>query len=993
MNRLSSCSTQAGVAAVGMLLMATAGAAVAQTFPPRSAAVAAEDAVSTFHLLEGLRIELVAAEPDVVDPVAVRFDEHGRMWVVEMRDYPDGPAAGKTPQSRIRRLEDKDGDGRYETSATFASGLIMPTGLQPWQGGVIVTLAGRIAYFKDTTGDGRADVEETWYTGFATENSQLRANHPRFALDNRIYVANGLRGGDVVLAKQSGAPVVSLAGRDLRFDPARRAQYEAVSGNGQFGLTFDDFGQRFVSSNRNPLVHVVLENRYLSRGPRMAVPAVTVDVAASGADSRVYPLIDAWTTSNLHAGQFTAACGALIYRGDALPEVYLGAGFVCEPTGSLVHAEKLSPRGATFTSVPVAERREFLASTDPWFRPVNLEVGPDGELYVVDMYRAVIEHPDWMPGELTTRPDLLDGADRGRIWRVVAKDHPRRDSRQIESNPTAAGLVALLEHPNGWQRETAARLIYEQQDRSIADRLKAMVRDGRSAVARLRALWALDGLGLLDDETLRDALADGDGRVQSQAVRLSEPRLEADPNLRRIVWKLATAADPGLRFQVALSLAGVPGDETSAALAHIGLAADDCVWTRRAVALAAGDHALATWKNVVSAACDRDESEMPEGREELVRQLSTLVGSDPREQVVTAALETLFSSENNPHSRRLRQIAMLGLAGGLSQRRSSLADALAASAADVSRQIDQLFQEAAALAADPKARENDRALAIEILGIAPWKVARWPLEKLLSGDKSRTIRQRAVTALGDRREPDVASVLLAGFTAQTPAIRGAILEAVMARAESAVLLLDQIEAGSISAAELGPARAERLRSHRDRAIRRRAAKLLPPTSTADIVKVLATYRAVLTDDGDPHAGKQLFTEHCAACHRVSGVGVDVGPDISDTRTKTAEQLLTDVLDPNRAIDGNYISYLVVTDDGRILSGIVTLETASSITLRQADGMAVQLLRENIEQMQSNGVSLMPAGFEKTISTNQMVNLISFLKNWRYVDAGVPLPDR
>ncbi|MEX0978720.1 MAG: PVC-type heme-binding CxxCH protein, partial [Pirellulales bacterium] len=377
-----------------------------------------QESLGHFQLDEGLKIELAACEPEVVDPIAIRFDEDGRMWVVEMRDYPHGPLEGKPPLSKIRVLTDADGDGRFETSRIFAEELLFPTGLLPWQGGLIVTLAGEVVYLKDSDGDGRADVRETWFRGFATENPQLRANHPRFALDHRIYIANGLRGGEIIDPRRDGAKPLSISGRDFSFDP-RSGSSEAVSGNGQFGLTFDDFGNRFVCNNREPLDHVVLENNFLARNPLLAVPGVIATVAAAGEASRVFPLTSAWTTSNLHAGQFTAACGVTIYRADALGDEYRGNALICEPTGSLVHREVLSPSGVTFVSKRAHQEKEFLASPDPWFRPVNLEVGPDGALYVVDMYLAVIEHPQFMPSELQQRPDLRLGDDRGRIYRIV----------------------------------------------------------------------------------------------------------------------------------------------------------------------------------------------------------------------------------------------------------------------------------------------------------------------------------------------------------------------------------------------------------------------------------------------------------------------------------------------------------------------------------------------------------------------------------------------
>ena len=466
--------------------------------PPVKGPLSPTSALEQLQIASGLRLELVATEPEVIDPVAIRFGGDGRLWVVEMKDYPHGPAAGEKPRSRIKVLRDTDGDGHYETASVFADELLFVTGIQPWRDGVIATMAGQVAFLKDTDGDGKADHSETWYQGFAQENTQLRANHPRFGLDNHIYIANGLRGGTVVDPRDPKAKPLPLSGKDFRFDPTTFA-YESLTGPGQFGLTFDDFGNRFVCTNRNPLKHIVLEERYIGRNRGYAPVATAYDVAKAGAESRVFAISRAWTTSNLHAGQFTAACGVLIYRGNGLPQRFYGNGFTCDPTGNLVHRERVRSRGATFSSTPAQNGVEFLASKDEWFRPVNLAHGPDGGLYVVDMCRAVIEHPQFMPAELKERPDLLWGADRGRIYRVTAMaDKVKRRPPQLDSAASSL-LVSLLEHPNAWHRETAARLLFERQDKTVVKKLAQLAVDGRHAQARVHALWTLEGLQSLDN--------------------------------------------------------------------------------------------------------------------------------------------------------------------------------------------------------------------------------------------------------------------------------------------------------------------------------------------------------------------------------------------------------------------------------------------------------------------------------------------------------------
>ena len=958
--------------------------AESQSAPAVKGPLSPEGSLAHFQLPAGLKAEIVAAEPEVIDPVAIRFDEFGRLWVVEMRDYPNGPAHGQPPLSRIKLLEDRDGDGRFETARVFADELLFVTGVQPWRGGVFVTLSGKVEWMQDTDGDGKADHREPWFTGFAEENPQLRANHPRFALDNRIYVSNGLRGGSVVNVRQAGRKPLSISGRDFRFDP-RSGDCQAISGTGQFGLTFDDFGNRFNCSNRNPLVHVVLAEHYLLRNPLLTVPAVVSDVAASGEASHVYPLSQAWTTSILHAGQFTAACGVEIYRGDALPAEYYGNGFTCEPTGNLIHREVLEPLGATFVSHPAREGTEFLATPDTWFRPVNLETGPDGALYVVDMYRSVIEHPQFVPEELKERPDLRYGDDRGRIYRILPADAGKTRPAPPLAKLAAGELVEALESQNSWTRETAARLLYERQDRSVAGALENLAKTAADPRTRVQALWVLQGLDALADEVLQAALDDRHPRVREQAVLLCEPRLADSGELRSRVLVLADDADRRLRFQVALSLGAAPGPEATAALAKIALESADDVWTRRAVASSVGGQPGALLAAVLKAPASQDQAAA--GRLELVGELAQLIGARKNVDEIGAAAAALSTLPPGADAARIEGAVVLGLAKGLRSRGASLKQTLAGRPAG--EEIQRLFNQSAKTAADAKAPADLREQAIALLEFADYELAGPTLVALVESEADQDLRLRAVSALAVHSSPEAAEVLLRSLQQQTPAVRRAMFDALLAQPERAALLLDEIAAGKIRATELDPLQAGRLVKHPDASLRARAAELLAAALPADRSQVLADYRAALELKADPQRGREIFKKTCTACHRIGSLGVDVAPSIADSRTKTQEQLLIDILEPSKAIDNNYVSYSIITADGQTLVGIIAAETASSITLKMPENKTVSLLRSEIEELRSNGISLMPDGLERGLAKQDMADLISFIKNWRYLESALP----
>lgn len=946
-----------------------------------------EDSLKHFKLLDGLRIELVASEPQVIDPVAIRFDENGRMWVVEMRDYPHGPAEGEEPRSVIKTLEDRDGDGVFEHVQVFADKLLFVTGVQPWRGGVIVTMAGEVAYMKDTDGDGRADVRETWYTGFAQENSQLRANHPQFGLDNHIYISNGLRGGSVVDARKTDSKVVALNGKDFRFDPGS-FDFEALTGTGQFGLTFDDFGNRFVCTNRNPLIHIVLEERYIARNPSYAPPAAVHDVAAAGADSRVFPISRAWTTSNLHAGQFTAACGCLIYRGNAMPERFYGNGFTCDPTGNLVHRELVGASGATFSSRPDREGVEFLASPDEWFRPVNLSHGPDGALYVVDMYRAVIEHPQFMPDELKQRPDLGLGTDRGRIYRITAQTKPDQYRWPKLGTAASSSLPRLLEHPNSWQRETAARLLYERQDQSAAEALNRLLTSGNIPAARVHALWALRGLGALGDEQIQLGLRDEDPSVRAQAIVLASDRMTDSPSFRKAITALASDDFPQVRFQSALALAPVEDADEVAALRNIVLADPRDVWSRRAVAIASGQRSLELLEGIISQLPWGGRAAKPD-EIDLIREFVTLATASTAENSESRVLAAILDLPSNEEADRLRQIALQAFAEALPRRRTSLAAVLKNTVEPKRLEaVNAIFARAASIAQDAAQDPGDRVEAVKLW--ASDADSRDALVAMALTEPVQAVRVQAITQLSRFADPLPWTELLAKFAGHSPTIRRAVIDAALANETRTTMLLDAIEAGNIKVAELEPAQVNRLVKHRNTQLSARAGELLAAAIPEDRKKVLADYQVVLKMEADPKRGEPIFKKNCATCHRVGDIGVNVAPDISDSRTKQPEQILTDVLQPNRAIDNNYISYSVITVDGQSLTGIIASDTATSITLRQPEGKSVTLLRSEIEEMRSNGISLMPEGLEKNIPPQDMADLIAFIKNWRYLDGRTPL---
>ncbi|MCA9081423.1 MAG: c-type cytochrome [Planctomycetaceae bacterium] len=1012
---------------LGMVLCAVNGLRASDPLSPR-------DAQSSFVLHPDCRIELVASEPDVIDPVHIAFAPDGKLWVVEYSDYPNGPGEGEPGKSRIRVLSDADGDGRYSDPVMFAEGLIFANGLMHWKDGVFVTTNGQVLFMRDTDGDGRCDETQQWFTGFATENPQLRCNHPTLGPDNKIYIANGLRGGSIMPGADYPWPnkrlpePLNISGRDFRFDP-QSGEYEAISGNGQFGLTFDDWGNRFVCSNRNPCNHIVLEEEHLKRAPYMRVSKVFEEVSPAGEKSKLYPISRTWTTSNLHANQFTAACGVTIYRGNALPDSFYGNSFTCEPTGNLVHRDILTPSGITFTSKPGRDGVEFLATKDEWFRPVNLAHGPDGALYVVDMYRAVIEHPQFVPEELKNRPDQLLGMDRGRIWRVVSRESraespeatansqgpkaqtrtedrgSRADSRQpMADGPRLADagsseLVALLAHPNAWQRETARRLLVERRDAEVAADLRELLANREEGIGRIEALRTLQGIGALTADDLApvdDAYVSGEFRLSEldelllfEKLKLGQ-HMEAEPSPReRLVRWLQGGVQGPLRSHPRHSLMQQPQLKSAllslttwSEFAMVATAPElsswmamtpflrqshghDAAppWTLELIQVHAGGNLVEAWGQMFERGSNR----------ELRDQLVTAIARKNDAKEVEQALQKLLEIDG--------EAALIKLIDGLPGGRNKLLQHLSKLPDESQQRFYGLVQRITA------SRNWNSVRSPIILGLVDDADS---LEKLRTNSYRGSEALPAVLeALAMRPEPQSGSILAESLPQLPPAYRNQAITALATTPDRIHLLLDLVENGQLPALAIDPNIAKRLMGHADPVIKEKAVRLLKQAPPEDRVKVLAEYAACLTLSSDPRRGKQVFVKNCATCHKVGDVGVDVAPDISDSRTKTLEYLLTNILDPNRAIDNNFFSYTVVDTNGVTYTGILVSETGTSITLKQPEGKVVSLGRDEIEAMKNNGVSLMPVGLEKTIPPQDMADVISYIKNWRYLDGSVP----
>jgi putative membrane-bound dehydrogenase-like protein len=941
-----------------------------------------EDSLKYLKTEPGLKVELVAAEPMVVSPVAVAWDEKGRMYVVEDRGYPVGPGKGKPPVGQVVLLEDTDGDGKYDKRTVLAEGLTFPNGVMPWNGGVYVTCAPYLYYFKDTDGNGKADVKQVVFKGFQDlSTTQLRVSHPTLNIDNWVYLTSGLTAAKVTAPEHPERPVVFLNRVDGRFRPGTDELSE-TAGTAQFGQTFDSFGRKFICSNRNHIQQVVLETRYLKRNPNLAFSQQVEDIPDHEAACRVYPLSANITTAAFHAGYITSACGITIYDGTALPYNYRGNSFTCEPAGNLVHRDVLSPNGVTFIAKRAYPTNEFLASPDNWFRPVNLANGPDGALYVCDMYRKTIEHPEYLPDATRKVTDFESGKTMGRIYRIVRESSVQRPKSKVDlSKYSAKELVAEFNNPNIWWRMTAQRLLLERQDKKAVSYLKSLATKGETPEARVHALRTLEAFGALNEDEIKRAMHDKIPGVREHAIELAEPRLSTSSVLGTELLTLAVDPDARVRFQCALSLGEVNDVRVVRPLAKIAVQNLDDKWTRAAVLTGIHHREEFFLHEFLPLAIERNSDSLPAMMADLGRILGAAV---PLERL-GPTLQELVSSKSSADL-PWEMAAASGFGDALKSRVRGSSErpplmALADGSPDLRDALQNLFKRATDLAVDYHQPLTLRLPAIGLLGQSEYSTASNPLEKLVGPQQPSEIQTAAIRALGQFSNTNVAAALVTHdrWNGYTPAIRDIVLSSLMPNTNSLQTLFDAIEKGDVAAYTVNADRRNQLMKHKDRAIQERANTLFKDLTPGDRMKVYEETKSVLTLTVDPKNGHAVFQKNCTPCHTFAGEGHTVGPDLTGIRNQPSEVILLHIVVPEYEIMPIYTCYNVETKDGPSYTGILAGETPSAITLRMAQGVEQPIPRANIASMLTSRLSLMPQELEKAMTKQELADLIAFLK--------------
>ncbi|MDQ3441813.1 MAG: HEAT repeat domain-containing protein, partial [Planctomycetota bacterium] len=575
--------------------------------------LSADETLATFKLPPGLRMEVVAHEPMVEHPIAMAFAPDGKLWVVEMRGYmPDVDGTGENkPNGRVSVLEDLDGDGRMDKSTVFWDGLVLPRAIGLVRDGALIAVPPNLWYARDTNGDGRSDQRRVIAEDYGIRgNPEHQPNGLLYNIDNWIYSANYTRR-------------IRYLEKDWVLDNAQDA--------GQWGITQDDWGRLYTNNNSNYLRANLVPPHYTRRNPHYRASGVNVEVdddqttwpAHASAVNRGYrPGV--LRPENFRLWKFTGACGPVVYRGGLLPKEYHGNYFTGEVTANFVRRSILAEAGGKLVgnNAHEDEQTEFLTTTYERFRPVNMYTGPEGALYVVDMHHGLIQHKEFVTpyvAEQYRQRELGKHLRTGRIYRIVPDKAPVPPAPSL-AKATSIELVAFLSHENGWVRDTAQRLLVERRDPDTVSPLRAIAMDGTGTLsrvnatplARLHALWTLEGIAKRDADLLVAALSDPVGKIRANAIRLSEPFMPVDSRVLAEVLKLQHDDDPDVRLQFALSVSAVPTPEAQAALAEVVTVAADNPYVRDAAISGLEDREMELLERLLA---DRRWSEKGPGRD------------------------------------------------------------------------------------------------------------------------------------------------------------------------------------------------------------------------------------------------------------------------------------------------------------------------------------------------------------------------------------------
>jgi hypothetical protein len=954
------------------------------------------ESMKHMHLPEGFEIQLYAAEPDIVRPIAMAWDERGRLWLAESVDYPNNRQPSGQGHDRIVICEDTDGDGRADKFTVFADKLSIPTSIAFANGGLVVTQAPDTLFLQSSRGDDRADVRRVLFSGWGTRDTHAGPSNLRPGPDNWLWGTVGYSGFQG-----------KVGGKELRFGQGvfrmrpdgSEMEFLGSTSNNTWGLGISESGDVFGSTaNDQHSFHLALPNRVFEsvRGWSGRGLVGIED------HKKIHPVTANVRQVDWHGG-FTAAAGHALYTASSFPAEYRNrSAFVCEPTGHLVHVDNLVPKGSGFVA---RDGWNILASDDEWTAPIAAEVGPDGALWVIDWYNFIVQHnptPDgFKTGKGAAYETPLRDKTHGRIYRIVWTGAKKSPALRLNAENLDA-LIDALGNDNLFWRQTAQRLLVERGKSDVLPRLIAIVNDDSKPVAAAHAFGTMRGLSAFRPEN-KEAMRALHAGLNSRSPAVRRAALAAlprtlDSTQEIIDSKCLTHDDAHVRLDALLALSEMPGnDSVGSAVASLlresRNAADP--WIPKAATSAAARSALAFLRNAARPGASS---------EPFVAAVRVVSGHFGR-QAPAEAGELLVALQGAPPP--LVEAVIGGLAGGwpadkpanlhaeadtaLTSLAAKLSPAGLAQLATLARRWGKadkiagftvsLRKNLLARMNDAKLEEGERLAACRnLLDLDPGADAVSAVLQMLTPQSSPALAGGLIEALGTIPSDDMGELLLARWDALLPAARQAVLNMLLQRTAWTKDLLQALETGKIDKSDLSVEQVQRLSTHPQRTVAARARKLLASGGrlpSPDRQKVLESLLSAAAHHGDRAKGRAVFETNCAKCHRHGSVGQTVGPDLTGIGARPRNDILVDIIDPNRSVEGNYRQYLLETKRGQLLSGLLIAETRTFVELLDSEGHKHVVQRDEIEKLTASKLSLMPEGFER-IGGEDLAALLDFL---------------
>jgi putative membrane-bound dehydrogenase-like protein len=946
-------------------------------------------------------------------PIAMNWDERGRLWVAVTIDYPNDMQPEGKGRDKILILEDTKGTGRADKVTVFAEKLSIPTSLTFAFGGIIVHQAPHTLFLRDSKGDGKADERIVLFSGWGTGDTHAGPSNLRRGLDNWFYGMVGYSGFNGTVAGErhrfgQGFYRFKLE-KDSKSGEVKVAKLEFLrsTSNNSWGVGFSEEGFLFGSTaNGCPSVYMPLANRYYEsvRGWSSTVLQNIMDGYKFQAITEKIRQVD-W-----HGG-FTAAAGHALYTARNYPQAYWNhAAFVSDPTGHLTAALLLEKNGADFRA---RYGWNLVASDDEWCGPIVAEVGPDGNVWVIDWYAFIVQHNPTPRGFETGKGGAylteLRDKKHGRIYRLTVKGTKAPESYSLaEASPEK--LVATLKSDNMFWRLHAQRLLVERGKTDVVPALVKAVGDNSMDGIGLNAgvvhaLWTLNGLGAIDGKN-NEATAAALTALKHKSAGVRRNVMQVLPHESASAKAILDSGalsdgDAQVRLAALQALADLPGSaEVGQALADLLLKPENVEdrWIPDALTAAAARndvHFLTAVAAGKAPTASRALTVIGTVAEHYARGgpaksagtlVATLADADPKvAEVVIAGLAKGWprntSAEMSDDTEKALARLLTRVPAGAKGQLIKLATAWGSKGFE--KYAEEAIKSLLTAVSDGKQSDTARsAAARQLVEFRPMDAA--IAEKILDEITARTSPELTAgifDALGVSQASNLGALVIKRRGTWPPSARAAGLRLLLSRPEPTRMLLDALEKGDVQMNELSADQKQALANHTDRAIAERAKKVLEKGGAlvnADRVKVVEAALPLTKKSGDAVAGKAVFTKHCATCHTHNGEGNKVGPDLTGMAVHTREHLLIAILDPSRDVEANYRIYTVETKDGRTVNGLLASETKTSVELIDAQAKHLVIQRDNIEELRASTKSLMPEGFEKQMPEGDLVNLLEFL---------------